>query len=297
MLNYDEFKRELLKRVRENAGEDMKAEIAAIQKNNGIQKEAIVFSDKKDNLQPVIYLDSVYSQYCTGAELSACVGFTVGVCRSVMDLNIDMEYKNWENVRGKIDVTVINKDWNADAMSGIPHREFLDLVLYCRVIIDRNGNGVASTIVRSHMLKEWGISEEELWEAAFSNLKTEEFDIKDVNEVLGFIFREGGLSGMLDKNEFEPVLYVLTNKYQNRGAVGMLRTDLLEKFAEQGGCNLYILPSSIHEVLLLKDDEMPVDELRKMVRSVNRGVVDEMDRLSDEVYYYRRGSGKVEIAA
>ena len=67
------------------------------------------------------------------------------------------------------------------------------------------------------------------------------------------------------------------NKYQNRGAVGMLGTDLLEKFAEQGGCDLYILPSSIHEVLLLKDDEMPVDELRKVVRSVNRGMVDEME--------------------
>lgn len=297
MLNYDEFKRELLKRVRENAGEDMKVEIAAIQKNNGIQKEAIVFSEKEDNLQPVIYLDSIYGQYCAGTELSVCVGFTVGVCRSVMDLNIDMAYKNWEDVRGKIEVTVINKAWNADAMSGIPHREFLDLVLYCRVIIDRNGNGVASTIVRNHMLREWGISEEELWEAAFSNLKTEEFEIQDVNEVLGFIFREGDLSGTLDKNEFEPVLYVLTNKYQNRGAVGMFRTDLLEKFAEQGGCDLYILPSSIHEVLLLKDDEMPVDELRKVVRSVNRGMVDEMDWLSDEVYYYRRGSGKVEIAA
>lgn len=297
MLNYDEFKRKLLKRVRENAGEDMKVEIAAIQKNNGIQKEAIVFSDKEDNLHPLIYLDSIYSQYRAGTELSVCVGFTVRVCRSAMDLNIDMAYKNWEDVRGKIEVTVINKAWNADAISGIPHREFLDLVLYCRVIIDRNGNGVASTIVRNHMLREWGISEEELWEAAFSNLKTEEFDIQDVNEVLGFIFREGDLSGTLDKNEFEPVLYVLTNKYQNRGAVGMLRTDLLEKFAEQGGCDLYILPSSIHEVLLLKDDEMPVDELRRMVRLVNRGVVDEMDRLSDEVYYYRRGSEKVEIAA
>ena len=78
MLNYDEFKRELLKRVRENAGEDMKVEIAAIQKNNGIQKEAIVFSDKEDNLQPVIYLDNIYSQYRAGRELSVCVGFTVG---------------------------------------------------------------------------------------------------------------------------------------------------------------------------------------------------------------------------
>lgn len=50
-------------------------------------------------------------------------------------------------------------------------------------------------------------------------------------------------------------------------------------------------------LLLLRDDEIPVDELRRMVRSVNRGVVDEMDRLSDEVYHYQRGSGKLEIAA
>lgn len=50
-------------------------------------------------------------------------------------------------------------------------------------------------------------------------------------------------------------------------------------------------------LLLLKDDEIPVDELRRMVRTVNRGMVDEMDRLSDEVYRYRKGSGKLEIAA
>ena len=128
-------------------------------------------------------------------------------------------------------------------------------------------------------------------------MKMEEFEIKDVNEVLRFIFPEGDLTGLPDKNKFESTLYVLTNKYQNRGAIGMLRTDILEKFADWSGCNLYILPSSIHEVLLLADNEIPVDELRRMVRSVNRGVVDEMDRLSDEVYHYQRGSGKVEIAA
>ena len=50
-------------------------------------------------------------------------------------------------------------------------------------------------------------------------------------------------------------------------------------------------------LLLLRDGEIPVDELRRMVRSVNLGVVDEMDRLSDEVYHYQRGSGKLEIAA
>ena len=297
MLNYDEFKRELLKRVRERAGSDVTVEIVAIQKNNRTKKDTIAFSDKENNLQPLIYMDSIYSQYCAGAELSVCVGFAVEVYRSAMEIDIDTAYKEWKNVRAKIEMTVINKAWNEDSMSGIPHMDFLDLVLYCRIIIDKNENGVASMTVQKHMLKEWEISEEELWEAAFSNLKTEEFEIKDVNEVLRFIFPEGDLTGLPNKNKFESALYVLTNKYQNRGAIGMLRTDLLEKFAEWGDSDLYILPSSIHEVLLLADNEIPVDELRRMVRSVNRGVVDEMDRLSDEVYYYQRGSGKLEIVA
>ena len=296
MLNYDEFKIELLKRVREKAGSDVTVEIVAIQKNNRTKKDAIAFSDKENNLQPLIYMDSIYSQYCAGAELSVCVSFAVEVYRSAIEIDIDTAYKEWKNVRGKIEMTVINKAWNEDAMSGIPHMDFLDLVLYCRIIIDKNENGVASMIVQKHMLKEWTISEEELWEAAFSNLKTEEFEIKDVNEVLRFIFPEGGLTGLPNKNKFESALYVLTNKYQNRGAIGMLRTDLLEKFADWSGCDLYILPCSIHEVLILRDDEIPVDKLRRMVRSVNRGVVDDMDRLSDEVYYYQRGSGKLEIA-
>ena len=297
MLNYDEFKRELLKGVREKVGGDVTVEIVAIQKNNRTKKDTIAFSDKENNLQPLIYMDSIYSQYCAGAELSVCVGFTVEVYRSAMEIDIDTAYKEWKNVRAKIEMTVINKAWNEDSMSGIPHMDFLDLVLYCRIIIDKNENGVASMTVQKHMLKEWEISEEELWEAAFSNLKTEEFEIKDVNEVLRFIFPERDLTGLPDKNKFESALYVLTNKYQNRGAIGMLRTDLLEKFAEWSGCDLYIFPSSIHEVLLLRDDEIPVDELRRMVRSVNRGVVDEMDRLSDEVYHYQIGSGKLEIAA
>ena len=297
MLSYDEFKMELLKRVREKAGSDVTVEIVPIQKNNRAEKDAIAFSDKENNLQPLIYLDSIYSQYRAGAELSVCVGFTVEVYRSAMEIDIDIAYKEWKDVREKIEMVVINKAWNADAMSGIPHMDFLDLALYCRVIIDKNDNGVASTIVQNHMLKEWGINEEELWEAAFSNLETEEFDIKNVKEVLRSIFPEKGLTGLTAQNKFEPSLYVLTNKYRSRGAIGMLRTDLLEKFADWSGCDLYILPSSIHEVLLLKDDEIPVDELRRMVRTVNRGMVDEMDRLSDEVYRYRKGSGKLEIAA
>ena len=90
---------------------------------------------------------------------------------------------------------------------------------------------------------------------------------------------------------------VLTNHVMYYGAAGILRTDLLEKLAQLKETDLYILPSSVHEVILLPAlDCWDVDELRQMVKSVNAGSVDKMDWLSDEVYYYRRESGEVVIA-
>ena len=71
-------------------------------KITGTEKEAIAFSDKENNLQPLIYLDSIYSQYRAGAELSVCVGFTVEVYRSAMEIDIDMAYKEWKDVVGKL---------------------------------------------------------------------------------------------------------------------------------------------------------------------------------------------------
>ena len=90
---------------------------------------------------------------------------------------------------------------------------------------------------------------------------------------------------------------VLTNRAMCYGATGILRTDLLEKLAQLKETDLYILPSSVHEVILLPAlDCWDVDELRQMVKNVNAGWVDKMEWLSDEVYYYRRGSGGVVIA-
>ena len=90
---------------------------------------------------------------------------------------------------------------------------------------------------------------------------------------------------------------VLTNPVMYYGAAGILRTDLLEKFAQLKETDLYVLPSSVHEVILLPAlDCWDVDELRQMVKSVNACSVDKMDWLSDEVYYYRMESGEVVIA-
>ena len=96
---------------------------------------------------------------------------------------------------------------------------------------------------------------------------------------------------MLPLEEGAPSLYVLTNETQTYGASCMLYPNLLAEFADELASDLYILPSSIHEVLLLpttaRDSD---DELRHVVQTVNDNQLPLTQQLSDCVYYYSRAS-------
>lgn len=92
--------------------------------------------------------------------------------------------------------------------------------------------------------------------------------------------------------------FVLTNNDKFYGAAGILRTDLLRQFAEEQGCDFYILPSSVHELILVPDKhDFTKTELRDMVKTVNEEQVAVEERLSDDVYYFSRYTGEVEVVS
>lgn len=94
-----------------------------------------------------------------------------------------------------------------------------------------------------------------------------------------------------------PFLYVLTNQRVSHGADGILRKDLLKEFSKLARGNFYILPSSVHETLLLGDGpNIKAEDLRDMVQSINRDEVSQEEWLSDNVYYYDTEKGELEIA-
>ena len=98
--------------------------------------------------------------------------------------------------------------------------------------------------------------------------------------------------------DMEIPLFVLSNGDYMNGASVMLYKDPLRDFANYMGHDLYILPSSIHEVILLLDDEyvQSSEELREMVRETNRMVVDQEEVLSDHIYHYDREKDEIRIA-
>lgn len=97
----------------------------------------------------------------------------------------------------------------------------------------------------------------------------------------------------------QETMYVISNEEKTFGARVLCRKDMLGAFAEKLGGNLYIIPSSVHELILLKDDgAIDAGYVREMVYSVNhdRNAISREEVLSDSVYYYDRGMGEIRIA-
>ena len=293
MLDYNEFKEILSGMVDKKVEKDVKASILAVSDINGKIRDSMGFTDSENLLRPAVFLDSVYNQYLEGQDMSACVDFVVSVCDWSKQNLQNESYRNWKLVKDKINIAVLNREWNPGRWEKMPHFDFLDLVVYCRVIIE-DDTFIAGAVVSNDMLEEWEIEENDLWDAAFANFKKSKFEIRSLTEVLKSYDPEGFEINDMD---LASPLYMLTNQKQNMGAVGMLRIDLLEHFSRLCKCNWYILPSSTHEVLLTPDNGFVPAELKKIVQEVNRAQVSETERLSDTVYYYRRGSWKLEIAA
>ena len=94
----------------------------------------------------------------------------------------------------------------------------------------------------------------------------------------------------------ERSMYVITNESKLFGAASMLYEEPLHELAEKIGSDLYILPSSIHEVIAVSADFGSPDEWAEMVYEINMDQVDINDRLSNQVYCYDKDLRTLRLA-
>lgn len=245
-MEYQEFIEKLLEKISDRLGDNVSAEIVSRQKANGTRKEAISFKDKEKDPQPILYTEQIYQQFCLGWTLEACAGYALEIYHKAQESKVAGNLWEWNCVKDKVELCILKEDWNREFLQDVPYKSYLDLAIYCRVILDREERQIASTAVNYSMLQAWSITEEMLWEAAFDNFKEEKFLINNMENLLVQIEEKGG--GSLPTECF-----VITNRDYIYGAVGILRTDILEGLSDLLGCNFYILPSSLHEIILLSD--------------------------------------------
>ena len=238
-----------------------------------------------------IHIRDIYDQYRDGVTMDDCVEFLAGLYQTSPDAEEILSC--WDKAKGQIEMRIVNRRWQQKFLKQVVYHKFLDLAVYYVLAFERNPGGFIGNSVKTWMLERWGITEEELWEAAKKNLYNQTFAICSIDNVSGISGTK--LEQILDLSNLDNEIYVLTNPYYYNGAVGMLRTDLLEKFADQQGYDLYILPSSVDEIILLPDrGDRKASYLKSLVRKNNRDYADGCE-LSDNIYYYHRGQGKLEV--
>ena len=205
------------------------------------------------------------------------------------------KYMDYCVARTHLVLWVSDHDYRKKHLCRIPHRRAADLAVTCH-LMDRDENGKIHFIVVDQEMLDWmKVSESQLFADAFTfgprNLPPV---IRPMERVLEEIFEgkdqhyeEKTFEEQLDAFDIRNELAVLTNSEGIYGAAAVFYPFILEMIADRMGGNFFILPSSVHEIILLPDDGVyHLMELEKMVREINRTELMAEDWLSDSVYYY-----------
>ena len=191
-------------------------------------------------------------------------------------------------------VKLVNTERNESLVEQSISKEFLDLSAVVRVVLKMDKEGMASMALSKGDAEILGMTEEEIYAVALANT-LRLFPPKLMN--LGR-YVEMSIGAELPLGEDEVTTYILTNQKEVDGAIYFMSPEVVGAIAEALEDDLYILPSSVNEVLLVRASELEdgVDELKEMVRDANETVVAEKDILSYNVYHYDKEHG-ITIAA
>ncbi|MDE6626688.1 MAG: hypothetical protein K2K56_10035 [Lachnospiraceae bacterium] len=290
-------------------GGEYHAEIHQVIKNNGIALDGLIIRKDKEMISPNIYLNSFFENYQMGKPLAAIME------EIIYQYNLFKEEQNirladiWDFAAIKQDIVLrlVNYDRNRELLKTCPHKRYLDLAVTFRMVLDRDCMGIGSALVTTDVFDYWDVSLDHLYKLALENTMKEFPWRMDslatvITECMKRQLPEEKLMEMredfklLENTENEVSMYVLSNEAGMNGATCILYDAVLRNFAKAQGCNVYILPSSIHEVLLVPENvETDAVTLEEMVSDANHSAVGLIDLLSDHVYYYDRERDMVEI--
>ena len=281
--------------VKEEIGEGPRVSLKETRRNNGVTSIEIEIHEPGESVFPLVRIDSFMDGIASGrigvndaARKVAEIYKESGGGRELYDTvnGIDKRF-----ILGNVVCQLINREKNKERLCDMPHRKFLDLAVVYRVIVGESRTGMSGFMVKSVMCEAYGISEEELEYAAMRNTEQRGFEVR---EMASFIEVFLGVSE--EKDEPECPMYVLTSKCKINGATVMLYSGYFSGLAEGIGSDLYVLPSSIHEVIAVPVGKMEPRELRAIVRKVNSSEVMAEEVLSENVYRYSRKKRELVIA-
>ena len=283
MQSYESFKTQILERFTAAfPGADV--HVSPVTKNNNTVLDGLVVMAPGANISPTLYLNQIYEIYRDTGDFEAIWEDLYSVYQKysfTQTINLDF-LSDFEQVRPCLFCRLVSAARNTQLLADVPHRLFLDLAVIYYIGIPCDGQTRGSILVTNSQAAEWGVTPEDLEQIALENNRTKL--PAELISLSGFLAQE---DPCLQSENDDPVpLYILTNNVKYYGASALLDNELLQHFAENAG-DFYILPSSLHEVLLISAENAPAPEiLNEIIRDVNSTHLDPTDILSDHLYTY-----------
>lgn len=268
--------------------------LSEVVKQNDQQLTGLHLFDPDSRLSPVIYLDNFYERYHSGENVDSLVHEVADTMSDLFDhamppIDVDQvaeTVSDYSKVKGALSIHLCDTELNAHRLQDLVHHEISDYSMTYHIQFpDMEG----SVPVRPAMLASWGITAEQLQADALAAQRESQTPVlTDLNAMMMSQLFDGSAPDNLLTSDAEIVpadmgvpftMYVLTNESGYYGASALVQEDLLAQIGERFGADYYILPSSIHELILIPhtSDEISIDALSGMVSEVNESEVSAND--------------------
>jgi hypothetical protein len=305
-LRFNDFVQTVADKLSAKLGGNYIVSVNTINKNNGLSLKGICIRQIDSNTAPVIYLNDYYRDCVNGRAFDDVVADILTVYRGC-DKNVAIvDEFNWDKIKDKVILRLVNYEMNQRMLHNMPHKIVMnDLTVTFQIMVDYTTEGLRSAVISNELFQRIGTTVDDMYEIALENtMKLFPASIRDMNEIILSMLNTG-MEDMEDCQELkdlniptgeEPRMYVLSNNTGIYGAATLLYPGVLKEFVEKTGYDLFILPSSLHEIILVPvtSNDYRVEDLKSMVSEVNQNNVPREDILSNNVYRFSRKENRIE---
>lgn len=300
-MKYDDFKTAVMDSIKSFLPDkymDAKIEIQEVKKNNDITMDGLIIRMPDKNIAPTIYIEELYdSMILENKALSTVLKeiADIQLNNEAPDINVE-DIMNLNAMRNKISMRVVSYDENHDQLTNLPYIRLGNLaaIFTENVMSFKNGNGTIT--IHNNLMKALGVSVEQLHQIAIDNFDKSTVLFDNISNVLSSKIKTKSLNEFEHSPDSEP-MYVLTCKSGLYGASMIAYPGIMSEISEKLGGDFYVLPSSVHELIIISKEEIPDYEiLEDMVKEVNATEVRDNEILASSVYEYDADSKALYLA-
>ena len=293
-MDFEEFKNNLMelvsKEVEDRGLEDISLKLTTVESPDGMTDRLMV-SVGESKMSMAFRLKEIYQNVEDGENIDHAVFKMVNTIEENISVvkNKEQDVKSfitdYEKVKDNTYLRLIPGD--SPILKSTPHKMIEDMALVVNIHLDSisDDNGRSCVVVSRPLMEMYGIDEAKLFADAEKNsLENEPIVFKPLIDMVKDLINSENIP---DPEDVGIVTYIATNASGFQGAAVAGYPDFCEKAAETMGGSFYMLPSSVHEFILIKDDgKAKAKDLNKMIRNVNETVLEPRDILAAQCYHY-----------